>query len=490
MKRLGLAVAAVLLAAMPAAMPAAAGPWIEAGDRQARAEVELLKAAGISQGPGNAWPLPWAQVAAGLERADGQALPPHLAAAVRRLTILSERDGQKSRYEIRARATNRPAIVRDFGDTARQDGDVSVRAEHEFGKVYLSYGVGWRDGQQGRDVHVEPLTAAWALGNWALYGGHVETWWGPGHASALLFSTNARPIPRIGIKRLMPYPIDFPVLRWLGPWRFDMFAGIATETRGDFSDPAIIGMRLAFEPVPGLEIGLNRGLQLCGKGRPCGAGTIFDALIAFGDADNTGTFDEPGNQLAGVDLSYTRLIGPVAVQAYTEWEAEDEDNILLEQFSRLAGLTLSGPLGDKGASWTLLGEWSDTLAIKFLGSRRYPGSMYNNFIYTDGFTYRDRAFGHSLDGDSELWTLGLAVTDTRNRRFYGSYHRVDINKTGNPRNRISLNRETFNAFEAGVEWPTQFGDIGIEARYDTDAPNTPGVRDSKVAIELGWRSRF
>src|SRR5690606_3821196 len=84
MKRLGVAVAAVLVSAIPAA----AGPWLEAGDRQVRSDVELLKAAGLIRGPTNAWPLPWAQVAEGLERADGQPLLPHLAAAVRRLTIL------------------------------------------------------------------------------------------------------------------------------------------------------------------------------------------------------------------------------------------------------------------------------------------------------------------------------------------------------------------------------------------------------------------
>lgn len=487
MKSLGIAAAAVLLSAMPAA----AGPWLEAGDRQVRSDVELLKAAGLIRGPVNAWPLPWAQVAEGLERAKGQTLPSHLGAAVRRLTILSERDGQKSRYEVRARATNRASVVRDFGDTAREDGDVTVRAEHELGKLYISYGVGWRDGQQGRDFHFEPATLALPIGNWALYGGYVDTWWGPGHDSALLFSTNARPIPRVGIKRLVPEPIDFPVLRWFGPWRLDIFAGIATETRADYNNPAIAGMRLSFEPVPGLEVGLNRGLQLCGSGRPCGLGTIFDAVVGIGDADNTGTLNEPGNQIAGFDISYTRMIGNVAVQAYTEWEAEDEDNLLIEQFSRMAGFTLSGPIGDNGASWTLLGEWSDTLAVKLGGGKTYPGSMYNNFIYFDGFTYRDRALGHSLDGDSELWTAGLSVTDTKNRRFYGTYRRVDINKTSNLRNNnLSLARETYNAFEVGTELPTAFGDISVEARYDTDAPNTPGTSDAKTAIEIGWRTRF
>jgi hypothetical protein len=479
-----------VLAVVASTVPAAAGPWLDAGDRQVRADVELLKAAGVMRGPVNAWPLPWAQISDALERSRGSSLPPHVVAAAERLRRLSDRDEQKSRYEVEARVTNRPSVVRDFGDSAREDGDLGVRAEHDLGRLYLSYGIGYRDKQQGRDVHFETAHAAYALGNWALYGGYVEHWWGPGHDSALLFSTNARAMPRVGIKRLMPYPIDFPVLRWLGPWRLDVFAGVATEDRGDFDNPGIAGIRVAFEPVRGLEIGLNRGLQLCGRGRPCGAGTIFDAIVGISDADNTGTPDEPGNQLAGFDISYTRMFGNVAAQIYTEWEAEDEDNVLIDQFARLAGITLTGGIGDGGASWTFLGEWSDTLAIKFLGSRRYPGSFYNNFIYTDGFTYRDRALGHSLDGDSELLTAGLSVTDSHNRRYYGTYRHVDINKSGLASHRISANRESFDSLEAGIEWPTPYGDISLEARYDGDAPDTPGVTDSKAAFEVGWRTRF
>src|SRR3546814_10758857 len=115
--------------------------------------------------------------------------------------------------------------------------------------------------------------AAYKLGNWAVYGGFVEHWWGPGNSGSLLFSTSARPFPKIGFKRLAAHPIDFPVLRWLGPWRFDMFVGDLGNRR-DFDNTKVIAMRFDFAPAPGLEIGLNRALQLCGDKRPCGFNTI------------------------------------------------------------------------------------------------------------------------------------------------------------------------------------------------------------------------
>jgi hypothetical protein len=475
---------------------AAASPWAEVGDRQLRNDVEMLKAAGVIRGPINSWPLPWAQIDNGIAAFGDRRLPPHLAAALKRVEALSDLAQQRTVYEFRANATNAPQLVRDFGGGARENADVSMRVSHDLGSVYVSYGVGYRNGERGKDFHVEPSYVAVKLGNWALYGGYVEEWFGPGHDGALLFSNSARPFPKIGFKRLSPDPINLPVLRWLGPIRFEAFGGVLTEKR-DFDNTAIIGIRVGFEPIRGLEIGLNRALQLCGSNRPCQPKTLADALIGFGNEDNTGTPNEPGNQLAGYDISFTRNIGPVTTQVYFEGEAEDEDNIIIEQYARLGGLSLSGPLGKAGASWNTNFEYTDTLGSKLLGGRKYPGSLYNNFIYIDGFTYKRKPIGYSLDGDSRTYALTGAVNDTRNRRWYGSLRSIRLNITADqfansvpPRNRISTSYETIQIATAGVELPTQYGDIKIEGRLQNDAPNTPDSSRLHPAVELGFRSRF
>lgn len=485
------------LAALLLAGAAHASPWAEVGDRQLRQDIEMLKGAGVIRGPINAWPLPWAQIDNGLQAWGDKPLPPHLEAAMKRVEVLSDLAQKRTVYEIRVAGTNDPQLVRDFGGGAREKADVSVRASHDLGALYVSYGVGYRNSQRGSDAHFEPSYAAVQLGNWALYGGYVEEWWGPGHDGALLFSNSARPFPKVGIKRLSPDPIDFPVLKWLGPIRLDVFAGVLTENR-DFRDTGIIGIRLGFEPVRGLEINLNRGLQLCGQGRSCSAKTIGKALVGFGNADNTGTPNEPGNQLAGFDISFTRNIGNVTAQLYVEAEAEDEDNLVIEQYARLGGIALSGPLGTKGASWQTNFEVTDTLGSKLFGGRKYPGSVYNNFIYLDGFTYKRRPLGYSLDEDTRTFTLSAAVNDTRNRRWYGSVRSIDLFRTdappilpGNlPRNRISNNSETIQVATAGVEWPSQYGDIKVEGRLQNDGPNTPGRSKLYPAIEVAFRSRF
>ena len=458
----------------------------------------MLKAAGVIRGPINAWPLPWAQIDNGIAANGDKVTSPHLRAALARVEAQSDIAQRRTVYEIRAAGTTDPELVRDFGGGARENADISVRAQHDLGPLFLSYGVGYRNGQRGKDFHVEPSYAALQLGNWALYGGYVEEWWGPGHDGALLFSNSARPFPKIGIKRLSPDPIDFPVLRWLGPLRLDVFAGVLTEQR-DYPNTGIVGIRINFEPVRGLEIGLNRALQLCGKGRvvKCTPKLIGQALIGIANADNTGTPREPGNQLAGFDLSFTRNIGTVTTQIYAEAEAEDEDNFLIEQYSRLGGVSLSGALGDKGASWNANYEYTDTLASKLFGGRKYPTSMYNNFIYVDGFTYKRRPIGYSLDGDTRTHALSIAFNDTRNRRWYASLRATTINvldfaqrTTGEPINRISRNRETVQIATAGVEWPTQIGDLRIEGRVQNDGPDTPGASKVTPALEVAFRSRF
>ncbi len=478
------------MAAGVVAAPVFAGPWAEAGDRQLRQDVELLKAAGVITGPVNSWPLPWAQIAHSLDQTSPAALPPHVERALRRLRQQARYADQTTRFRAVVKLASDEALVRDFSDQARSEADVSMRAEHDLGRLYVSYGVGFRDGQQGHDAHFEPPQVAVRLGNWALYGGYVDTWWGPGNENALLFSSNARPIPRIGIKRLSPEPFNLPVLKWLGPWRFDMFAGIATEKRADYDNPAIIGIRVAFEPVHGLEIGLNRGLQLCGEARPCSASVIGKALFGLGNVDNTGSANEPGNQIAGLDVSYSRMIGPVNTQIYMEAEAEDEVRALIDKFSRMGGIKLTGPLGQEGATWSVGFEAADTLAIRAFGSRRFANLMYNNHIYKDGWTYRDQVLGASIGGDAKMFTLSAALTDQSNRRYYGSVRKVDLNRTGIARHSPSRNAEDIHIGTAGVELPTAFGDLRLEGRVMDDKPDTPGRSPVRGEIELGWTARF
>ncbi len=504
--------------------PAVAGPLAEVGDRQMRQDVALLAAAGFIRGPIDAWPLPWAQIDAGLMRArDAAPLPPHLATALARLDRLGAFAARSRTVEARLSATNQVSVARDFGNLARGRGDAQARVELNGDVFSVSLGGGWRSDQPGGSFHLEPSQATVRLGNWALYGGFTEQWFGPGVDGALLFSNSARPLPKVGIKRLNPDPINFPVLRWLGPVSFDIFGGVLNENR-DFRNTLVVGTRVGFMPTQGLEIGLNRAQMLCGQGRPCGLRQIASSFLGFGNLDNPapGQIDafnnQAGNQLAGFDISYTHNFKGVTAKLYAEAEAEDFDNVLLEQWGRLVGLTVSGAAGSSGASFTTTVEYADTLAVSLFngtplegltgGETRYPGSFYNNSLYTSGFTYRGRPIGYWTAGDSRNLVWHGAITDTRNRRWYASARSVHLNiiDLGNPpsaifprpdgtpgppiSNPVSTSSEKFAILTAGSEMPMQFGDVRVEARWQSDSPSTPGRRDSRLALEVQLRQRF
>lgn len=497
--------ALIALATLLAAAPLAASPLVAPGDERLRSDVQLLRTYGYITGPIDAWPLPWAQINRGLERArEDSGMAPHVRAAFRRVEALSVYHSGGTTFQARASATNDAALVRTFDRVARNPGDFSVSASHTLGPISVQWGGSWiSDGSHGQEAtrhkngfSPDPTQITLQMGdNWLLYGGWMDTWWGAGQDGALLFSTSARPMPRIGFRRLEPFNIDFPVLRWMGPVTFDAFVAIADEQR-DFNNPAMVGMRLAFQPTPWFEIGLNRGLQLCGSGRPCDFKTIARATLGFSDFDNTGTLDEPGNQLAGFDMSYRRPIGKTGniLKLTFAATAEDADNILIEQFNRQIGIGFSGPVGDKGAMYDAGIEYLDSQAAKFMGrlmgGETWPGSTYNNFIYTDGWTYGRRPVGHSLDGDTRAMTVYTALTDTENRRWHLTARHIVLNINSDARYRISDNRETIGVFEGGVDWPTRFGDIKAIARVQQNAPNTPDSNPTRLQGELGWTTRF
>lgn len=476
------------------AQPALATPWADVGNRQLRTDVEILKSAGIIRGPVNSWPLPWAQIDNGINSIGAAPLAPHVAAALARVRALSERARQTSSREITATATSKAQQVRDFGGGAREKAEALFYGEIDTGAFFVSYGVGYRPGQPGNDYHFEPGYVAVKSGNWAVYAGYNELWFGPGNDGTLLFSNSARPFPKVGIRRLSPDPLNIPVLKWLGPVKVEAFAGVLAEQR-DYRNTLVMGMRVAFEPVTGLEIGLQRAIQMCGQGRPCNGDSFRKAWFGLGNADGD-VGNDHGNQLAGFDISYARMLGSVTTKVYFEGIAEDRRNLGLAHYARLGGVQLAGPIGNRGAIWSAFVEYTDTLGNRLFGGSAAPGVLYNNFIYTSGFTYKGRPIGYSLGGDTRVLTVSGSATDTRNRRYYGSFRNIDLNVTAPlfagsaSRNPVSATSETIKVFTVGAELPTRVGDIRIEARLQDDAPDTPGTSKLYPAIEVALRTRF
>jgi hypothetical protein len=167
------------------------------------------------------------------------------------------------------------------------------------------------------------------------------------------------------------------------------------------------------------------------------------------------------------------------------------EDTLFEVLSVQAGASLTGTstLGN----WRVAVEALDTLGRTFSKqgfNKRQAASTFVNGIYTDGFGYRGRVISASLDGDSRLFTLSAALTDAKNRRWYAQARRADINVSNSTVYRVSQNRERLFLGEIGVDMPTRFGDLSLEARGQTDSPNSPGRKDAAAQVELRFKAYF
>lgn len=472
---------------------AAAEPWTRVNDTLLRSDVELLADIGVLKGGVSTWPMNWSQIRGMLNSTDVETLPAYARDAYLRLRSQAPEARNRGRnwgVEVTAAATNEAAVVRGFGAPARGDYDLQARFIGNWGGTTLSLGLGLRDDDFSRAFHLDDSYLAQEVGNWILYAGTVQHWWGPGWSSALLQSTSARPFPKIGFKRNSPDPFSSKWLSWIGPWSFEAYVGLNDESGLRFENHIIAGMRLELQPLPGVTLAFKRALQLCGEGRPCGFNTWAKALIVLGDLDNTGTLDEPGNQIAGFDLRYGNTIGSVAYSLYTEIIGEDEDNWIVGVYATLWGARLAGPWGDDGARWETIFEYSDTLANRSFWDTNRPNQIYTNFIYRDGFRYRGRSIGASVDNDTRLISLTGHFTDARNRFYRATLRHADINTDGTGRNTITANAETINFAEFETRIPLSFGDFGAAMRLQDDRPNTPDESKAQVSVEMSLRFRF
>ena len=144
--------------------------------------------------------------------------------------------------------------------------------------------------------------------NWVFSLDQVSQWWGPGLDTSLILSNNAIATPALRLSYQGTEASDLPGLNWLGPMNFTSYVGVQ-EHSTPVANNLTWGARLSFRPLTQLEVGLSRTAQWGGQGRPTNLKSFTNLLLG---RDNVGqgqdasiTIDnEPGNQLAGIDLKW------------------------------------------------------------------------------------------------------------------------------------------------------------------------------------------
>ena len=461
--------------ALSVALPAAAEPWAAPGDAQLRSDLSVLARAQLLDDLTTMWPMPWRGVAEELDDPIALArLPPYVRDAARRVRTRALAE-TASGYSAGAflDATNRPALIRGFDSMGIGKGQAQGIAEWQNGgtSIHLQAGAIYGAARDsGTKFAADGSYIAQRIGAVTLYGGQVAHWWGPGWISALSYSTNARPIPQIGIASSMPHVFKTPLLSWIGPWRAEFHYGILDGPRVA-RHTLFNALRFTFNPAPGLEIGLARTQYLCGSGHPC------NPLNSYFNLQNDGRLASDSNDQGVVDIKYANAIDGRPFEIYAQFMNEDSNPIVHSDTSYLVGASIWVPVA--GTSVRLTGEYTSSIATRDLFSFKHVdySVSYNNFKYPiDGSRYRGHTVGFSLDSDSRLASLQANFTDAADRNWTLGIHHALIARpltfqpAGGALNVVTTAPVTINYAEAQVAVPTRYALFRVAARLQDDQP--------------------
>ena len=411
---------------------ARADPWLAPGDEGLRSDIQLLADAGILRGPITTWPISWPDLARDVLAAEDRGLDRGTSDALARVRQLARQASSNgfAGMGIRVSGAYEPTMLRDFADSPREEGELAMRAswltDHFAVNLQGSYVV---DPDDNKDWRADGSYLGVNFGNFMVSAGFMERWWGPGWDGSLILSTNARPIPTLTLERNYTDPFKTKWLSWLGPWRASIAMGEAESEDVPVPGVKFFAARLNFKPRPWLEFGLTRTAQWCGGDRPCDWDTFVDMVLGNDNQvdGEAASEDQPGNQMAGYDMRLRSPWRPLPLVFYTQWIGEDEAGGLPSKFIGQFGLETWGSASF--GTWRARVEYTDT-ACNF--SREEPefGCAYRNAIYPQGYAYRGRIIGHSMDNDSRMYTLGGLLTRDNGDVLSFTLRRVELNRDG------------------------------------------------------------
>lgn len=469
--------------------PAFSDPWLAPGDVGLRLDIQLLADEGILRGPVTTWPMSWPDIARDALAANPSNYDAATAAALLRVQRLSRRASAQgyAGAGIRVSGAHEPTMLRDFADTPREEGEVAMRAswlgEHLALNLQGSYVA---DPDDGKDFRPDGSYLGVNIGNFMISAGYMERWWGPGWDGSLILSTNARPIPSVTVERNYTDPFKSRWLSWIGPWRASIAVGEMESNGVEVPDVRFLAARVNFRPRPWLELGLTRTAQWCGGDRPCDWDTFTDMLLGRDNQTSEDGFtdDQPGNQMAGYDMRLRSPWKKLPLTFYTQWIGEDEAGGLPSKFIGLFGLEgwWSSGLG----GFRVRGEYSDT-ACNF--SRETPeyNCAYRNAIYPQGYAYRGRIIGHSMDNDSRMYSIAGTLSRPNGAVLSLTLRKVELNRDGGPHALSEVPRDVDNV---EFRYSGALGAGKISAGIGLNDPDPRTGESSRVHGFVVWQQGF
>ena len=281
------------------------------------------------------------------------------------------------------------------------------------------------DNGQDRDINVEGSYLAGKLWNQWLIAGQMPTYWGPGHDGSLIRGDASRPVYGLTMQRADQSAFESKWLSWIGPWQYQAFAG-QLDDYDAVPDAKLIGLRVTAQPLPYLELGASRMIQIGGEGQPDSLKAYWNAFIGKDNECNESGCVGDGNasnQLAGFDARLNLnqwLNAPLSL--YGQYIGEDEAGGLPSKKMYLAGVDYASSF--KNMPFQLYTEWADTRT-----NGDVKGISYNHHQYTDGYYQHGFPLGHAMGGDGEMYSVGGNIRFDRMNRVSGRVLFAKVNQS-------------------------------------------------------------
>ena len=353
-----------------------------------------------------------------------------------------------------------------------------VSGQHDFGNIRLSYTLGDAFENDAVDAGVvfADLSYRFGDGPWRVGVGQRERVWGPSRYTSLVLGRNAPAFPAIYIAKEEKTVTDWAPLRWIGPWDGEILVG-TTDDAGQPDNALFLGMRLGFEPTPGLDIELVRMVQFAGDGEPGGFDTFVD--VFFG---NTNEGDSAGaNQLAGLGLSYDFNPGGNGLRIYGQAVGEDEARNFPSCWFYYAGVEARATLFGTPSTLTL--EHVDTTVGTTSNGNCGPGTAYGNPTYS--YENEGVIIGAAIGSESRSTQLRGQHTFDRFSLDWSVGH-FTINDASVPGHSLSTTRETGTIATVGASLPIGNGTLqGIIAHQSFDLDTAGFDSGTRVGINYG-----
>lgn len=342
--------------------------WIEADNIELRNSLIVLSESDLIDTPIHQFPMTWKSLLPELDALELSTLTPTQQFALKHIRhqLAQAQNGPKTRWYLGWTDTDTP--VQDYDDSTYEQGKVSIsrrlHGTHWAARIQVNYRHDPLEGDHNKTLDGSYL--AYNLNDWSFSIDALPLRWGPAEHSSLLFSNNARPLPKIRID----YAPDYPPAG-MNPFKISVFS--AYQDDGYHHHFRTDGIRFSSQLFQQLWVGLS-AIQQNGDTRPDNRMLTADVRTGV----NWGTHQFSAYAELGIDRKLEADDSPVyTVGGQWQFGSAQQRHSLTLEYSQLDG-------GEAHDFYSL----DDAQRPYYLSHQRTPGSPFPRQSQTFSASYR------------------------------------------------------------------------------------------------------